>query len=98
MARKYTLIDNLCGEADRRITAVLEGDAGDENSRKLRRILLKIINNELTARQKEIIMLYYFKGEDVASISRRLGISQKGVYGCLARARKSIYRILQYYF
>lgn len=98
MARKYTLTDNLCGEADRRITAILQGGNEDESSRKLRRILLKVINNELTARQKEIIMLYYFKGEDVASISRKAGISQKGVYGSLSRARKSIYRILQYYF
>ena len=97
MARKYTLIDNLCGEADRRITAVLEGDAGDENSRKLRRILLKIINNELTARQKEIIMLYYFKDADVAAISERLGVSQQAVYAAMSRAKKKIYGILQYY-
>lgn len=64
---------------------------------RLRRILLKVINNELTPRQKEIIMLYYYKGTDTVKISQKLGITPQAVSAVMARARMRIYRILQYY-
>ena len=59
--------------------------------------MLKVINNELTPRQKEIIMLYYFKNADVAAISEKLGVSQQAVYAAMSRAKKTMYGILKYY-
>ena len=90
--------DKMEGREDLGIKHILGCGDKDERSSRLRSILLKVINNELTPRQKEIIMLYYFKGEDVASISQRLGVSQQAVYAAMSRAKKTLFGILKYYF
>ena len=59
--------------------------------------MLKIINNELTPRQKEIIMLYYFKDMDTVAIGKKLGVSSQAVCAVMSRARLKLYRFLQYY-
>lgn len=89
--------DKIGGREDLGIKRILGYGNKDGNASRLRSILLKVINNELTPRQKEIIMLYYFKDADVACISERLGVSQQAVYAAMSRAKKKIYSILQYY-
>lgn len=89
--------DKIEGREDLGIKRILGLGDRDENAPRLRSILLKVINNELTPRQKEIIMLYYFKDADVAAISERLGVSQQAVYAAMSRAKKTMYGILKYY-
>lgn len=84
------------GEDDKGIRAFLENN-DDENAQKLRRVLLKVINNELTARQKEIIMLYYFRNMNMVAIGKKIGISTQAVSSVIARARVRLFRILRYY-
>ncbi|MBQ8348202.1 MAG: sigma-70 family RNA polymerase sigma factor [Ruminococcus sp.] len=97
MSKRNSYSDEFSGDTDKRILSILEYESDDESRNKLRRILLKVINNELTPRQKEIIMLYYYKGIDTVKISRKLGITPQAVSSTMARARMKIYRILQYY-
>lgn len=98
MSKREAYSETFTGELDKGIRAILIGDDEEEsNAQKLRRVLLKVINNELTARQREIIMLYYFKDMDIVSISRRLDITPQAVSGVMARARVRIFRVLQYY-
>ena len=89
--------DKMKGREDIGIKRILSRGKKDERTSRLRSILLKVINNELTPRQKEIIMLYYFKDTDVAAISERLGVSQQAVYAAMSRAKTKIYSILKYY-
>ena len=89
--------DKMSGREDMGIKRILSRGEKDKNASRLRSIMLKIINNELTPRQKEIIMLYYFKNADVAAISEKLGVSQQAVYAAMSRAKKTIYGILKYY-
>ncbi len=91
--------DTFTGEADKNIRRILhESDDETGTSRiNLKRILLNVIKNELTPRQKEIIMLYYFKNENTTEISQRLGVSPQAVSAAMARARLRMLRILQYY-
>lgn len=99
MAIRKTYSDTFSGKADNALRALLgEEDESDERGRKLKRILLKVINNELTPRQKEIIMLYYFKETDIVAIGKILGITPQAVSAALKRARLRLFRILQYYF
>ena len=56
MARRESYSDTFTGEADKGIRAILDGDEGEDNALRLRKILLKVINNELTPRQKQIII------------------------------------------
>ncbi|MDE7138446.1 MAG: sigma-70 family RNA polymerase sigma factor, partial [Ruminococcus sp.] len=83
---------------DENIRDVLENDSEEDSSRKLKKLLLKVINNELTPRQKEIIVLYYFKKLDTVTIARQLGITPQAVSAVMSRARVKMYRIMQYYF
>lgn len=98
MSRRESYSDTYTGEADKSIRAILESDGDEDSVRKLKRLLLNVINNELTPRQKEIIMLYYFKGIDIVTIARQLGISPQAVSAVMSRARVRMYRIMQYYF
>ena len=89
--------DTYTGRADENIRRMLGEESGDPRAERLRRVLLKVINNELTPRQKEIIMLYYFKNRNTTEISAALGITPQAVSAARARARLRIFRIMQYY-
>ena len=97
MSRRESYSDTFTGKADEGIRAILEGGVHEDGTRKLRKILLNVINNELTPRQKEIIVLYYFKNTDTVAISKLLGITPQAVSALMKRARLKMYRILQYY-
>ncbi|MBQ8297909.1 MAG: sigma-70 family RNA polymerase sigma factor [Ruminococcus sp.] len=101
MSRRKPYKDSFSGEADEEIRSILRDDSGgndsDDYSGKLRRVMLNVINNELTARQKEIIMLYYFKEIDVVAIAHRFGITHQAVSAILKRARLTILRYMRYY-
>ena len=98
MSKRNSYTDTVTGEADKGIRIILGSNDDEEgNAQRLRRVLLKVINNELTPRQKEIIMLYYFKDMDIVSISRKLDVTPQAVSAVMSRARMRMFRILQYY-
>ena len=98
MSKRNSYTDTFTGEADKGIRIILGSNDDEEgNAQRLRRVLLKVINNELTPRQKEIIMLYYFKDMDIVSISRKLDVTPQAVSAVMSRARMRMFRILQYY-
>ena len=98
MSKRNSYTDTFTGEADKGIRIILGSNDDEEgNAQRLRRVLLKVINNELTPRQKEIIMLYYFKDMDIFSISRKLDVTPQAVSAVMSRARMRMFRILQYY-
>ncbi|MGN0677269.1 MAG: sigma-70 family RNA polymerase sigma factor [Ruminococcus sp.] len=98
MSRRVSLPDFL-GKEDSDINALFS-DETDENNRfaTVKRILLKVIENELTERQKQIINLYYFKNMNMVSIADMLGISPASVSVTLKRARNTIIKYMKYYF
>ena len=89
--------DKIRGKEDSGIKRILGYGDKDEKTSRLRSILLKIINNELTPRQKEIIMLYYFKDKDTTEIAVQLGVSPQAVSAARARARLRLFKVLRYY-
>ena len=96
MPRRESYSDTFTGEADKSIRGILGGDACSDCAR-AKMILLKVINNELTPRQKEIIVLYYFQKKDIVAISRELDVTPQAVSAAMSRARLRMFRILQYY-
>lgn len=97
MSRRETYSDTFTGEADSNIRRILYGKNDENEQRDLKRILLKIIKNELTPRQNEIIMLYYFKDMNITEIAERLKVTPQAVSAAMARARLRMFRILRYY-
>ncbi|MBQ9897890.1 MAG: sigma-70 family RNA polymerase sigma factor [Ruminococcus sp.] len=98
MPRRESYSDTFTGEADKGIRAIIESRSEEDHVRKLRKLLLNVINNELTPRQKEIIVLYYFKRVDTVTIAKSLGVTPQAVSAAMSRARLRMYRILQYYY
>ncbi len=94
MARRKSYCDTSTGTADEGIRCLLGESSGGGRRRD---ILLNIIKNELTARQTEIIMLYYFKELDIKEIAERCGVTPQAVSAVMARARKRIFRFMKYY-
>jgi RNA polymerase sigma-70 factor (ECF subfamily) len=97
VAIRESYSDTFTGKADEGIRAILQDDDEEGNGRKLKKVLLNVIKNELTPRQKEIIMLYYFKRTDIVTIGKQLGITPASVSITMKRARLKMYRILKYY-
>ena len=97
MSRRNSYSDTFTGAADEGIRLILEGNGNEDNRQRLRKVLLKVIKNELTPRQKEIIMLYYFERMDIVTISRMLNVTPQAVSAVMSRARLRLFRILQYY-
>lgn len=99
MSRRVSLPDFL-GEEDSNINALFsdETDDGTNRSVSVKRVLLKVIETELTERQKQIINLYYFKNMNIVSIADMLGISPASVSVTMKRARNTIIKYMKYYF
>lgn len=90
--------DTFTGEADKNIRAILYStDDEDSSLRKLKRTLVRAIDNELTPRQREVIIMYYYKNISIVRIAEQTGISPQAVSGAMARARMRLFRIMQYY-
>lgn len=100
MSRRVSLPDFL-GEEDSDINALFsdENETDKYNKRaNVKRVLLRVIENELTERQKQIINLYYFKNMNIVSIAEKLGVSPASVSITMKRARNTIIKYMQYYF
>ncbi len=100
MSRRVSLPDFL-GEEDSDINALFSDEnETDKYSKRanVKRVLLRVIENELTERQKQIINLYYFKNMNIVSIAEKLGVSPASVSITMKRARNTIIKYMQYYF
>ena len=100
MSRRVSLPDFL-GEEDSNINALFSDEnETDKYSKRanVKRVLLRVIENELTERQKQIINLYYFKNMNIVSIAEKLGVSPASVSITMKRARNTIIKYMQYYF
>ena len=97
MSKRKSYSDIFTGESDGGLSAIIDDNDETGSREKIKKILLNVIKNELTPRQNEIIMLYYFKGLDTVQIGKRLGITPQAVSAVMSRAKMRIFRILQYY-
>lgn len=104
MPKRETYSDIFTGANDKGLERILGGDDDEEegedssgNKEKMKKIMIKVINNELTPRQKQMIMLYYFKGIDIVKIGKMLDVTPQAVSAVLKRARLRIHRYMKYY-
>ena len=65
---------------------------------KLKKIIPKIIEGELTELQQRCVRAYYFEGVNMIEISQQEGVSPQAVSACIKRGNNRIKRILKYYF
>lgn len=88
-------------EFDKKIAELSFDENAETNAElveKVKKSMLKIIKNELTPRQKQIIMLYYYERLGVSEIAERLGVVPSTVSRTIKKAREKIYKFLKYYY
>ncbi|MBP1550088.1 MAG: sigma-70 family RNA polymerase sigma factor [Oscillospiraceae bacterium] len=85
--------------ADKEIAALI-GDTESDNSEKHRlmlKILRKVISEELTERQREMITLYYFDRANIPQIAEMLGVNRSTVSRTISRGRRNIMEKMKYF-
>ncbi len=85
--------------ADKEITALI-GDTESNNSEKHRlmlKILRKVIEEELTERQRQMITLYYFERANIPQIAERLGLNRSTVSRTISRGRRNIMEKMKFF-
>jgi RNA polymerase sigma-70 factor (ECF subfamily) len=73
-------------------------NSNSEHIKTLKKYMSDIINEELTERQREIVMMYYYENRNISEIADTLSVNPSTISRSLARSRKNIFRILKYYF
>lgn len=68
----------------------------EEQLARLRRNLKKVRETELTAKQAEVLYLYYDLGMSVSRIAQEKGLNKSTVSRTLARGKERLKRYLQY--
>ena len=97
------LKSDFLGEAEfcaDKVIAALIGDTESDNSEKHRlmlKILRKVISEELTERQREMITLYYFDRANIPQIAEMLGVNRSTVSRTISRGRRNIMEKMKYF-
>lgn len=63
----------------------------------LKNILKKIIINDLTSRQKQVCLLYFYEKKNIPQIARMLNLNKSTVSRTLARSIRNINDKIKYY-
>lgn len=85
--------------ADKRIAALIgEGESGNAEKRRLMlKILRSVIENELSARQRQTVTLYYFQNMNIPEIAAELGVNRSTVSRTISRGRRNIMEKMKYF-
>ncbi len=86
--------------ADRKLLSIMGDNEDDYTNRsqlaKMKKALADVVQNEISARQREIIVLYYYKQMNIPQIADMLGVNKSTVSRTLSRARRTILSRLKY--
>ncbi len=88
-------------ELDKKIKemySIQTAETNDDTIKKVKHALREIISNDLTDRQKQIVVMYYYENLKMMDIAEQLDINVSTVSRILARARNRIYGHIKYYF
>ena len=70
-----------------------------DNSREhraLRRTVARVVEEELTIRQRQIVQLFFYDGMSAAEIAQELGLARSTVYRTMQRGMRRIERSMRY--
>ena len=94
--RLYTLdrmMDERAAVARHQIAAA---EDNDERLGRMKRLLPEVMAAELTARQRQVIELYYYRRLNIPQIAGELGLNKSTVHRHLKAAHGRIRRALHY--
>lgn len=74
----------------------LDGATNSKHLEIMKKALCQAIDSELTERQRQMVMDFYFGGETVTAISKKYGISKSTVSRHLSRSKERLKNALKY--
>lgn len=69
----------------------------EKEYKRLLNILSKVVAGELTSRQRECVVMRYYKNLTVTQIAGELGVGKSTISRHISKAKKRLYKILNYY-
>ena len=88
--------DNTFGLVDLTVYTQLIADDNRDQMNRLKRNLTHALRQDITARQREYMVLYYGRGMSMEAIAKELGVNKSTVSRTLKRGRQRLYRCLRY--
>lgn len=97
MSNKKIFLDEI--SIDNQLFRLSSSKNEDDKLRKIaKRALREVVSEELTERQKQLIVLYYYENNTMAEIAEICEVNVSTVSRTLRRARKNILDKIKYYF
>ncbi len=90
----YDLMENFLSYNDPQLT---EGRDNRQQLAGAKKLLRQVIQNDLTTRQKQIILLYFGKRMNMTEIANLLQVNKSTVSRTLRRALDRLEKYLRYY-
>lgn len=86
-----TLLDRAAFEMWQREDCDNETDAEE-----FKKIIIKVIQNELNEKEKEILCLYFYEKRTLAEIAKLFNVSIPAIWKCIKRIKRKLYGFLKY--
>ena len=88
--------DTTHGMVDLAVYSRLMAEDNREQMNRLKRNLTHALRQDITARQREYMMLYYGRNMSMEAIAQQCGVNKSTVSRTLKRGRQRLYRCLRY--
>lgn len=88
--------DIFNGEEDERILEIINSHTSDIKRQKIQKMLTKIIENELSPKQRTAIKEYFFDHRSMTEIAEKHGVSVSAVSATIAAGKRRIYKFMKY--
>lgn len=88
--------DNTFGMVDLAVYTELIADDNRDQVNRLKRNLTRALRQDITAKQRQYMMLYYGQNMSMEAIAKQFGVNKSTVSRTMKRGRERLYRCLRY--
>ena len=88
--------DNTFGMVDLAVYTELIAEDNKDQINRLKRNLTRALRQDITAKQRQYMMLYYGQNMSMEAIAKEFGVNKSTVSRTLKRGRQRLYRCLRY--
>lgn len=86
---KVTYNDIFRGEEDADILRIIERNTSKEKRKIIQKRLVEIIENDLTPKQREVIIEYFFNNMKMSEIAEKQGVSVSAVSAKISAGKRA---------
>lgn len=93
---RITYNDIFRGEEDADLLRIIEQNTSDEKRKIIQKRIVEIIENDLTPKQREVMIEYFFNNKKMAEIAEKQGVSVSSVSAKIIAGKHRIYKLMKY--